>query len=490
MISTTISGRLTLAAILLLALSSASAAPGDILFSDNFNDNSLAPWSASNGSRAGILTGGQTSGSNPRAAFTRRGAVTVTGPTFNAAVPAARLEIWIRRGSDALPNSEDTDTNEDFVIEYRRANGTWATLGSYLGSGTNGQIYEDAYVLPADALHGSLALRVRQTQGSGVDFDYWHFDDVVVTEIAPQPPLGVGVCDDFEGGLNNWVVTSSGGLAGISSATSLSPDNSLFLNGGVVNVESNVIDTSNPALSDLTLWVRRGADSFSENPDGSENLVIEYLDNGNSWVTLETFVGGGLPGQAQSRTYSLPAAGRHAGFRLRFRMTGGSGTIYDFWHIDDVCFVQVPLPNLLVTKVARTLSDPVNGTINPKTIPGAIVEYTISVTNSGPGAADANSVRIFDPVPANTELYVDTNGGDPIRFVDVGNTSGLSFDYATNANFSNQPGGTPLGYSPTADDDGFDAAVTAFSLSPTGALAASSGGVNPSFSFVFLVRVR
>ena len=482
--------QLALAAPLLLALSGVFAAPGDILFSDDFNDNNLAPWSASNNSRAGILTGGQTSGSNPRAGYTRHGAVTVTGPTFNAAVPAARLEIWVRRGSDSLNNSEDTDTNENFVVEYQRSDASWATLGSYLGSGTKGQIYQDAYVLPADALHASLALRVRQTAGSGVDFDYWHFDDVIVTEIAPQVPLDVGVCDDFENGLSNWTVNASGGLAGISSATSASPINSLFLNGGIVNVESNIVDTSNPAFSDLTLWIRRGADSFSENPDGGENFVIEYLDSGNSWVGLETFTGSGQPGQTFNRIYSLPAAARHAGFRLRFRMTGGSGSIYDFWHVDDVCFEAIPLPNLLVTKVARTLSDPVNGTNNPKSIPGAIIEYTILVTNSGPGAADADSVRIFDPIPANPELYVDDTSSDPIRFIDGGTASGLSFVYATDADFSNQPGGSPLGYSPSADADGFDASVTAFSLAPTGSLAPSVGGNNPGFSFVFLVRVR
>lgn len=486
--STTWKARLASAAALLLALSNAIAAPGDVLFSDNFNDNSLAPWTASNSSRAGILTGGQTSGSNPRAGYTRHGPVTVTGPTFNAAVPAARLEVWIRRGSDVF--SEDTDTNEDLILEYRLANGAWVTLGSYLGSGTNGQIYQDAYVLPADALHGSLALRFRQTAGSGVDFDYWHFDDVVVTEIAAQQPLDVGTCDDFEAGLSNWTVTASGGLAGISNATSSSPNNSLFLNGGTVDVASNVIDTSGAAFGELTVWIRRGADSFSEDPDGGENLVVEYLDASNSWAAVETFNGAGSPGQVFNRTYTLPAAARHAGFRLRFRMAGGSGSIYDFWHVDDVCLVEVPVPSLLVTKVTQTISDPVNGSTNPKSIPGAIVQYTISVTNQGDGPVDADSLQILDPVPANTELYVDTSGGDPIRFVDGATASGLSFNFAADASFSDQPGGSPLGYSPAPDADGFDAAVTAFLLAPTGTMAPSVGANNPSFSFIFWVRIR
>lgn len=56
---------------------------------------------------------------------------------------------------------------------------------------------------------------------------------------------------------------------------------------------------------------------------------------------------------------------------------------------------------LTVTKTSRVISDPVNNTTNPKMIPGAVVEYCISVAN-GAGAATATNVAISDPVPANT----------------------------------------------------------------------------------------
>ena len=231
------------------------AAPGDILFSDNFNDATLAPWTTTNAARSGILTGAQVAASGS-AGYTRNDPVTVTSPTFNAAVPAARLTMWIRRGSDAIPGSEDTDDDEDFYVEYQRADSSWGLLQIFLGGGTNGQIYNAAFALPADALHGALAIRVRQIAGSGFDFDYWHFDDVVVTEIAIPPQLGVGVCDDFESSLANWTINQTTGFAGISAATSSSPSNSLFLNGGVVNVDSIVIDTSDVSLNNLTVWIR------------------------------------------------------------------------------------------------------------------------------------------------------------------------------------------------------------------------------------------
>ena len=52
-------------------------------------------------------------------------------------------------------------------------------------------------------------------------------------------------------------------------------------------------------------------------------------------------------------------------------------------------FTVTPLlPDLVVLKSVVTLSDPENGTANPKAIPGAIVLYTLDVTNTGVGAVD------------------------------------------------------------------------------------------------------
>jgi uncharacterized repeat protein (TIGR01451 family) len=469
----------------------AHAAPGDILFSDNFNDTSLAPWTTTDTSRSGILTGGQTSGSGPRAAYTRNGPVTVTSPTFSASVPAARLQIWVRRGSDAINNSEDTDAGEDFYIEYRRADNSWALLNRYLGSGTNGQIYNDSFLLPPDALHGNLAIRVRQIAGSGYDYDYWHFDDVIVTEVAPAGPLTVGTCDYFDNGLGNWSVNAFSGYAGTSSATSSTPTDSMYVNGGIVTVTSSVIDTSDPSFTDLTMWVRRGADAFSEDPDGGENLVVEYLDDLGAWVALETFNGNGGPGRVYNRSYTLPAAGRHSNFRIRFRMTGGSGATFDYWHVDDVCLGQNAVPALLVSKVVQTLSDPINGGSNPKAIPGAVVQYTLGVSNQGAGAVDAGSMVITDPLPAGVALYVDTSGGDPIVFADGAVASGLSWSYATDVTFSNQPGGgPPYNYTPVPDAQGFDAAVTGYRINPSGPMNGATAGNVPGFNLRVRVRIQ
>lgn len=56
---------------------------------------------------------------------------------------------------------------------------------------------------------------------------------------------------------------------------------------------------------------------------------------------------------------------------------------------------RVSTAALSILKSAATYSDPFNGTTNPKAIPGAVMTYTITVTNAA-GGADAQNVTISD----------------------------------------------------------------------------------------------
>ena len=76
--------------------------------------------------------------------------------------------------------------------------------------------------------------------------------------------------------------------------------------------------------------------------------------------------------------------------------------------------LQLVFPNLEgdgttsnLTKSSEVISDPLNGTTNPKAIPGAVVEYTIALTNTG--TADATNVIITDAIPADT-TYLESEG--------------------------------------------------------------------------------
>lgn len=99
--------------------------------------------------------------------------------------------------------------------------------------------------------------------------------------------------------------------------------------------------------------------------------------------------------------------------------------------------------NLSVTKTATVLSDGVN-TLNPKALPGAIVQYCLTVTNPV-GLTPAANVNLTDVIPAST-TYVPgsiTIGGigaagvclvSGVPVADNGSTTGLytgSFNTAT-----------------------------------------------------------
>lgn len=97
------------------------------------------------------------------------------------------------------------------------------------------------------------------------------------------------------------------------------------------------------------------------------------------------------------------AGANTAGMDTVFGDAAGAATgdvARDGRHSDDDDYT-VSAPVLTVTKQSRVISDPFNGTTNPKMIPGATVEYCIVVTNAAGGSA-ANAVAISDPLPSQT----------------------------------------------------------------------------------------
>jgi uncharacterized repeat protein (TIGR01451 family) len=149
-----------------------------------------------------------------------------------------------------------------------------------------------------------------------------------------------------------------------------------------------------------------------------------------------------------------------------------------------------PLADLSVTKVSSLISDPVNGTTNPKAIPGALVEYLITVANTGTAATDTNSVVIWDQGPADAKLCLLNRTGGPVIWSDPGGTSGLIYGFNTlgsgsdDLEFSSNDGAS-WNYTPVPDASGCDAAVTDFRLRPDGGFA---GGGSISIRVRYLVE--
>ncbi len=83
--------------------------------------------------------------------------------------------------------------------------------------------------------------------------------------------------------------------------------------------------------------------------------------------------------------------------------TGTGDVAGDGYHSDTDRY-EVAAADITVTKTSTVLWDPINGSTNPKAIPGAVLEYCIAVANAS-GGADATSVAISDTIPANLSYY-------------------------------------------------------------------------------------
>jgi len=73
---------------------------------------------------------------------------------------------------------------------------------------------------------------------------------------------------------------------------------------------------------------------------------------------------------------------------------------------------------LNVSKVATVISDPFNNTTNSKAIPGAVVEYVITIANSG--VLDADNVVITDAIDNDVAFDATFNGNTGIQIVNPG----------------------------------------------------------------------
>jgi hypothetical protein len=154
-------------------------------------------------------------------------------------------------------------------------------------------------------------------------------------------------------------------------------------------------------------------------------------------------------------------------------------------------------PSLSHLKSVQVISDPANGTTNPKSIPGAMQLYTIRITNQGALGLDNNSVSIVDAIHADTKLFIGDvagPGSGPIAYINGTPSSGLTWTFTAlnsvtdDLQFSNDNGVTWT-YVPTPDADGCDGAITHIRLQPKGTMPGNGGG-DPYFEMRFRVMVR
>jgi len=146
--------------------------------------------------------------------------------------------------------------------------------------------------------------------------------------------------------------------------------------------------------------------------------------------------------------------------------------------------------DVAVAKSVQSLSDPLGGTGNPRSIPSAIMEYTIEVENRGSASPDNDTLIVTDTIPPELALCVTSAcyTGGPIVLDTSGSpvtpgVSLLSVEYSNN-------GGASFDYVPAADAAGFDGNVDAVRITLGGTFAGVATGGSPSFVLRLATRIE
>lgn len=269
----------------------------------------------------------------------------------------------------------------------------------------------------------------------------------------------------------------------------------------VINVDSVLSYNAASPAGALTASFNRPATAFVRavvsDPFGSFDIAgsaITVTDSTGTVVVNNQPMTQVADSGAATRTYeyAVPIAAGAAGGAWTARVVATEGTeglVTDF--ANGAFTVVVPSPVIRIAKTASLLSDPLNATTTPRSIPGSEQRYSITVTNTGPGTVDASTLVLADPIPPDVAVYVATSGGPPVELIQGSTPSGLTLDYATQVSWSNRPNGAaPFDYVPVPDANGYDANVTGVRIAPAGTFAAAAGAAQPSFTVRFRVRVK
>lgn len=210
---------------------------------------------------------------------------------------------------------------------------------------------------------------------------------------------------------------------------------------------------------------------------GTPGVVYSFSEAGEGSTSLTQYTSSmSCSNAAASSTTSLPAA------------PGGVVTpqMGDVINCTILNTKRATNATLVASKASLASSDPVNGTTNPKAIPGAVILYSITVQNTGPNPVDTNSVFIIDSLPPQIAV-----GSAAAPSLTQGTTSsGLTFTPSTDVRYSNA-GSAPSNfasctYSPVA---AYDPAIKFVCINPKGAMAGSSGSP-PSFTVSFRTQIQ
>ena len=241
--------------------------------------------------------------------------------------------------------------------------------------------------------------------------------------------------------------------------------------------------------------------------DGDDAVEMRLNDT----VRVSWYDGhGALGGANTSNAVRLGLARGYHKFEFRHQEYTGGDSYAAYWSTtsnNSAAYQIIPAANfsqcngvydLQLNSTALVISDPVNGSSNPKAIPGAVIDYSVRASNTGTLSSDLNSTMLVQAIAADSEFYVGTDSSiSPVTFVNGSgnNRTGLTFTFdsltsTTDSLEFSSDGGNTFGYQPGAGADGFDPAITHFRLRLDGSMNPSLGNLQPYFDYQYRVRLH
>ena len=328
--------------------------------------------------------------------------------------------------------------------------------------------------------------------------------------LDPNDTLSLKVANDSQYGEDSLRIYSID--PNVNNADSISPYSLVSLPAAtVINVDNiSILDNNSQEVSEASPTETIIIQAEISDPFGAFDIT-------SSNITITNSQGTTLVNKADMSFLSEPHPAKKI-FQFSFNLaadaelgdwsisvTALEGVENDIEHTSESTFKIVPqLPNITLTKNVDVYSDPIHGTNTAtsfaKAIPNAVLTYTISASNSGPGAAQINSIWIADAIPLNMFMNVldfdDVADTGPIKVLPSASPSGLNYNFESLSSNSDDlefsaNNGASFTYSPTPDSDGIDENITHFRINPKGIFQAPAAGESPTqFTIKFRVRLQ
>lgn len=223
-------------------------------------------------------------------------------------------------------------------------------------------------------------------------------------------------------------------------------------------------------------------------PANGTHPTVEISNSGGVVGSFSMIADAACNNSTATRTftyaYQVPGSTLVAG-SWTASVTAWEGTEHTMSHTRNQAFlVSVPLPIINISKRVRIISDP-TGSSNPRALPGAEMEYIITISNSGDASPDNDSIQISDDLDGNTILLSNSacfEQGSPasgITGVDMALCSGSTCGSASS-----------ISNTCPATGSGMDTSTTRLKFDLKGPFAEQSGGLPPSVSIKYRAELK